>query len=89
MAAFEARHGRYGAVTDIMYVNAGDSKSATHALSIDGVTIPSNVTADAHLDVKSTMWTLAGSYRVVVSPAVSLDLLVGTRVLFLKQHLSW
>jgi hypothetical protein len=89
MGALEARYGRYGAFTDILYVNAGDSKSATHALSIGGVSIPSNVTADAHLDVKSTIWTLGGSYRVADSPAVSLDLLVGARALFLKQHLSW
>jgi len=89
MGAFEAHYGRYGAFTDILYVNAGNSKSATHALSIDGVTIPSNVSADAHLDVKSTLWTLGGSYRAVDSPAASLDLLIGARALYLKQHLSW
>lgn len=89
MGAFEARYGRYGAFTDILYLNAGDSKTATRSLSITGVMIPANVTADLHLDVKSTIWTLGGSYRAVDSPAASLDLLLGARALFAKQHLSW
>ena len=89
MGAFEARKGPWGVFTDIMYLNASDSKSATRSLSISGVTIPGGVTADAHLSVKSTVWTLAGEYRVVSAPEATLDLLIGTRALYLEQSLSW
>lgn len=89
MGAFEARKGPWGVFTDLIYVHASGSQSATRSLSIGGVSIPAGVTADAHLDVKSTIWTLAGEYRVVSAPQATLDLLIGTRALYLDQHLSW
>jgi|SRR5215469_4282727 len=89
MGAFEVRKGSWGVFTDLMYLDASDSKSATRALSISGVAIPGGVTADANLSVKSTVWTLAGEYRVVSTPDTTLDLFIGTRALYLNQHLSW
>jgi hypothetical protein len=89
MGAFEANHGPWGVFTDIMYLDASGSKAATRALSIGGVMIPANVTANAHLDITSTVWTLGGSYRVVGVPEATVDLVAGARGLFLKQNLSW
>ena len=89
MGAFEANKGPWGVFTDLIYVHASGSQSTTRSLSIGGVTIPSNVTASAHLDVKSTIWTLAGEYRVVSAPEATLEVLVGTRALYLDQHLNW
>jgi hypothetical protein len=89
MGAFEANKGPWGVFTDLIYVHASGSQSATRSLSIGGVAIPSSVTADARLDVKSTIWTLAGEYRVVSAPEATLDFLIGTRALYLDQHLSW
>lgn len=89
MGAFEARKGRWSVFTDLIYTNASGSQSATRSLSIPGVSIPANVTADAHLDIKSTVWTLGGSYRLVAVPEANLDVVVGARGLFLDQHLNW
>jgi hypothetical protein len=89
MGAFEATHGPWDLFTDIVYVDAGSSKSATRALSIGGLMTPANVTADAHLDIKSTVWTLGGGYRVINVPEATLDVFAGTRAVFLEQHLSW
>lgn len=89
MGAFEARKGPWGVFTDIMYMNVSNSKSVTRALSIDGVPIPGGVTANANLGIKSPVWTLAGEYRVVSAPSATVDLLVGTRALYLDQNLSW
>jgi hypothetical protein len=89
MGTFEAQRGPWGLFTDLMYLSASGSKSATRALSIGGVTIPSDVTADASLDSKSTVWTLAGSYRIATAPEGTFDVLVGTRYLDLRQHLTW
>ena len=62
--SFEFRKGRWGAFTDIVYLDVGESKSNTRNLEINGVPIPATVTAAADFDLKSTFWTLAASYRV-------------------------
>jgi hypothetical protein len=89
MGWLAAQKGRWGMFTDIIYVDVSGSKSATRDLSIDGITIPGGITADANLDAKSTLWTLAGSYRLVATPEANFDLLAGARELVLKQNLSW
>jgi hypothetical protein len=89
MGAFELRRGPWGLFTDIMYLNASASKSATRAFSIGDVMIPASVTANMGLDVKSTVWTLAGSYRAIADPQLTADILLGARNLDLKQHLTW
>jgi hypothetical protein len=89
MGTFEAQRGQWGLFTDLMYLDASGSKSATRALSVGGVAIPSNVTANASLDSKSAVWTLAGSYRIATTPEATFDVLAGTRYLDLKQHLTW
>jgi hypothetical protein len=89
MGAFELRRGNWGLFTDIMYLNASASKSATRAFSISDVMIPASVTANMRLDVKSTVWTIAGSYRAIADPELTADILLGARDFDLKQHLSW
>jgi hypothetical protein len=89
MGAFEARKGPWSVFTDLIYVDASGSKSGTHALSVGGLPIAADVTAYAHLDVTSTIWTIAGSYRVVALPEATLDLVAGTRGLFLDQRLNY
>jgi hypothetical protein len=51
--------------------------------------IPASVTANMSLDVKSTVWTLAGTYRAIADPGLTADILLGARDLDLKQHLTW
>ena len=45
--------------------------------------------AYAHFDSKTTVWTLAGSYRAVVLPEATLDPVVRACARFLSQHLNW
>ena len=90
MGAFEVQKGVWGLYTDLVYVDAGNSKSGTRDLSIGGgISLPANVSAYLNLDVKATMWTLGGSYRVVASPQATLDFVAGFRTLFLKEQLGW
>jgi hypothetical protein len=89
MGTFEAQKGHWGLFTDLMYLDASGSKSATKALSIGGLTTPPGVTAEASLDVRSIVWTLGGSYRFVATPGATFDVLVGARDLTLDQHLTW
>jgi hypothetical protein len=88
MGVFEARKGPWGGFTDLMYTNVGGSESNTRDFSIKGV-IPGSVTANLHLDLKTTLWTLAGFYRPIERPEITLDVLLGARGMFLKQQLDW
>jgi hypothetical protein len=89
MGAFELRRGPWGLFTDVMYIDASASKTATRAFSIGNVMIPGSVTANLGLAVKTTVWTLAATYRAVADPELTADILLGARDLDLKQHLTW
>ena len=89
MGTFEAQKGRWGFFTDLMYLDVGGSKSQTRDVTIGRVQLPIGVTADLDLDIKGTIWTLAGSYRISTDPTVPFDILAGARLLDVKQTLGW
>jgi hypothetical protein len=89
MGAFEAQKGNWGGFTDLMYLNAGGSHSGTRDLAIGGAQLPIGVTADASLDVRSLVWTLAGEFRAISTPEASVDVLAGVRLLHLKESLNF
>lgn len=89
MGTFEARKGRWGLVTDVIYLDLGASKQATRDFSIGQVGLPASVNADLRLDVTGWVWTLAGGYAVVQQQAISMDVLAGARMLDLEQGLQW
>lgn len=89
MGTFDAQKGRWGAFTDVIYLDVGGSKSQTRDLALGGVSLPAGVTADATLDIKSLVWTLGGSYRLAADPGATLDVLAGARLLAIKQKLDW
>jgi hypothetical protein len=89
MGSFEAQKGRWGMFTDVVYFDLGGSKEKTRDLSINGHPLPAGVTADAQLDLKALVWTLAGTYRVVNDPGAKMDVLLGARLLDVKTTLGW
>lgn len=89
MGALAAHNGRWGAFTDVLYLSVGGSKSQTRDFSIGRVGIPASASADVSLDLKGTVWTLAGLYRVVSDPALNVDLLAGARMFDLKANTNW
>jgi hypothetical protein len=89
MGSLEAQKGRWGAFTDVLYLNVGGSKSGTRDLTIGGVELPAGITANASLDIKGTVWTLAGNYRVLATPESSFDAFAGARLLSVKERLGW
>ena len=89
MGAFAVQKDRWGAFTDIIYLNSGASKTNTRDLTIGGITLPASTTSNVSLDLKSTVWTLAASYRVLADPSGSLDVFVGGRMLDLKENLDY
>ncbi len=89
MGALEARKGAWGAFTDVIYMNVGGSKSQTRDFTIGGLPLPAGVTADLNFNLKATVWTLAGEYRVANDKTASVDLLAGARNLAVKPSLGW
>ena len=89
MGTFEAQKGPWGVFTDVIYLDVGGSKTGTRDVLVDGHPLPVGVTADAALDLKSLIWTLAGSYRVVTNPDASMDVFAGARLVDMKQTLGW
>lgn len=88
MGSLELHNGKWGAYTDLLYVNVGSSKSGTRDFQVDGR--PVDLTGNLNLDVKMVGWTLAGQYRLATGdPALTADLLAGTRVLSVKNTLGW
>jgi hypothetical protein len=86
---FEIQKGHWGAFTDLVYLDVGDSRTQTRGLAIGGQPLPGTVTASIGFDLKSVIWTLAGSYRSFASPAATLDWLAGARLVSIDQDLDW
>jgi len=88
MGAFEARKGRWGVFADYDYMNLSASKSASRDFSFRDLPIGA-LTADLNYDLKGNVLTLTGVYGMSQSPEVVADLMLGTRMLNLKQNLGW
>ncbi|HMN76547.1 MAG TPA: hypothetical protein PKC97_10815 [Burkholderiaceae bacterium] len=89
MGTLGAKKGQWGFWTDVFYTDVGDSKSGTRDFEIVGHPLPDSVNGNFSLDVKTTLWTLAGTYEIGKSPTYTLDLLAGTRWADMSQTLDW
>ena len=87
MGQIETRKGQWGVWSDLVYADLGGSKDGTRDFTVDGH--PVSASANLGLDVKSTVWTLAGLYNLSSTPENTTDLLFGTRMLNMKQTLNW
>ena len=57
MGALDIHNGKWGAFTDILYMDIGGNKPKSRDFTIDGV--PGALTGDMSLDIKGTIWTTA------------------------------
>ena len=76
----DVHKGSWGGFTDVLYMDVGGAKQLTQDFPIGGGTIPGTTTLS--LDVKATVLTLGGEYRVVSDPKWSVDALAGARMLY-------
>jgi len=89
MGTLEAQKGRWGAFTDVVYMNIGGTKTKTRDGTIDGVPLPVGVTSNTGMDLKSWIWTLAGSYRLQSTAESEVDVFAGARMLSIEPRLTW
>ncbi len=89
MGTLEAQKGRWGAFTDIMYLDLSNSKSGTRDLTIGSGQIPAGVTANTDFTIKGAVWTLGGNYRLAATPDYTFDVLAGARLFSIKESLGY
>ncbi len=89
MGSLEGRKGQWGFWTDVVYADFGASKSATREFTLGHDQLPVSVSADLGLDIKTWIWTTAGTYSLVAKPEYSSDLLFGVRLLDMTNRLNW
>jgi hypothetical protein len=89
MGSLEARKGRWGAFTDVVYVDLGASKSGSRDFRVGRAGLPAGVSVDANLDIEAWAWTLAGMYTISDTPQNSTHLLFGARMLSVEQQFDW
>jgi len=89
MGSLEAHNGRWGVFTDVLYMDVGGFKSGTRDFTLGGLPLPGGAAANADFDLKGTVWTLGGAWRLSPDPASPADLVAGARLLDITQRLKW
>lgn len=89
MGSLEAKKGRWGAFTDVVYIDLGSNKSGTRDLAIGGIEIPATASASVNYDIKGWLWTIAGEYALVAQPDATADFVFGARMADLEQTIDW
>ena len=89
MGAFDARHGRWGLFTDVLYLDLGRRNTNVHDFTIGGIGLPADTTSDVSIDMKSWIVTAVGQYRMLGDGGSTLDAVTGVRYLSLKERLQW
>jgi hypothetical protein len=91
MLSGEARRGDWGVISDIVYLDFGNTSS--HVTSVGGsgsaVPIPRERNTSTGTDLKGWTGLLAGSYRAWRNDAAEVELLAGLRLLHLEARLDW
>ncbi|HUL83068.1 MAG TPA: hypothetical protein VL131_13055 [Gammaproteobacteria bacterium] len=79
MGAFEAQKGRWGFFADSIYMDVGNSIVGSTTLGQGGVSLPPGVTADASLDIRATVLSLAANRRLHEGDRGTIDAFAGVR----------
>jgi hypothetical protein len=89
MGSLDAHNGRWGAFTDFIYLNFGDTKEGSRDFTIGDSGLPAGTTANLDWTLKGVSWTVAGQYRVAAAPDLTVDALFGTRLLDIRTTIKW
>ena len=89
MGALQARKGSWGMFTDVLYLDEGASRTGIRDFTFGRRELPADVTADVVFDMKSWVWTVAGTYNLTGGSDNPVDLLFGARMVDMKQSLRW
>lgn len=92
MGTFEARKDKWLILTDLVYldVSADDTTEVTIPVGpgLGPGPVPIDITAKTEIDMKGTVFQLAGGYNLLSEGPLKLDLLAGTRYLNLDNDFT-
>lgn len=93
MGQLEARKGRWGGFTDLIYLDLSNDQTNARSVNFSGpggiINVPADASMYANMDLKGLVWTLAGTYTVVEKPGYEMLVLGGVRYLGLDINLNW
>lgn len=89
MLAGEARRGNGAIFGDLMYLDAASLKSKVQHVQTPAGEVTLPVNADVNVGLRSTVFTLGGSYTIDRTRLGNFDLLGGFRYAGLKTSLDW
>ena len=93
MGTFEARKGKFGLLTDYIYLDFDAEKGSSRDLSFSGplglVSFPADTSASVDLRLRGWAWGLAGTYALVEKPNYEMQLLGGVRLLKIDTTVDW
>ena len=90
MGSLQVNRGKWGLMNDVIYLDVGGSSKGSREFVLgpnEGVS--GSVELDARLDLKSWLWTVAGTYALAQSSEHRVDLLFGGRMVDMSQELAW
>jgi hypothetical protein len=86
---FDARRGKWGLFTDLIYLDLGDQQTFTNENTVSDLEIPVDSSLGVGVDVKNLVWTTLGYYRIGDAEQATLDLAAGVRYVDMEQSLGW
>jgi hypothetical protein len=89
LGSFAARKGNWGVYSDLLYMNVGEFNSHYHNLIIGGSRLPADVSSSTNFEMKSVVWTLAGTYRAIATELSTVDLIAGARLFDERIGVDW
>jgi len=76
MGTFGVKKGVWGLWTDLMYSDIASSKNETRDFTVGHESRPASASANLSLDVKTWVWSLAGTYELGKSKSYTADFLL-------------
>jgi hypothetical protein len=84
----EVRKDRWGALTDIIYLDLGNSKRGFRDITIGDEELPAQLQTKADISLSGWVWTLGGTYLLSEDAAHPVSLVAGARLLDLTNELK-
>lgn len=89
MGALHVNKGKWGVLTDVQYVDLGNTKQHYRDFTLGPNQRPGSLELDLKLDVKALIWTIGGTYRLKQDSRNTVDMIFGARMIDLTQELDW
>jgi hypothetical protein len=88
MGTAEVRKDRWGAITDIIYLDLSGTKNGFRDFTVGGQELPAQLEAKADIGLSGWVWTLGGTYLLSEDESHPVSLVGGARLLDLTNELK-